>query len=56
MGAFAILERGFVREKHMLVRDRDDIVMEGTALNRDVRLTDEERARRVEPMVARNRF
>src|SRR3546814_7211560 len=48
--------RGLVGEQHMLVRDRDDVVVERAALDRAVRLTDEQRARGIEPVLARDRL
>ena len=43
--AFAILERGFVREQHMLVRDRDDVVVKRASIDRVRRLLRKHRAR-----------
>src|SRR3546814_4963391 len=48
--------RGLVGEQHMLVRDRDDVVVERAALDRALRLTDEQRARGIEPVLARDRL
>src|SRR3546814_12323539 len=52
----AVLERGFVGEQHMFVRDRNNVIVKRAALDRAVRLPDEQRARRIEPMLARDRL
>src|SRR3546814_7705919 len=52
----AVLERGFVGEQHMFVRDRNNVIVKRAALDRAVRLPDEQRARRIEQMLARDRL
>src|SRR3546814_3433765 len=40
----------------MFVRDRNNVIVKRAALDRAVRLPDEQRARRIEPMLARDRL
>ena len=49
-------ERLLVREQHMFVGDRDDIVVERAGGDRLVRLADEDRAFGIEAMVPRDRL
>src|SRR3546814_13464431 len=52
----AVLERGFVGEQHMFVRDRNHVLVKRAALDRAVLLPDEQRARRLEPMLEHDRL